>query len=180
MGDRTTRQTRRARRCLGLDPQRRLGAASPRRPPGATDDIVVAVQWESHDRAASAATHFVDAGIGRDAVDPCPERAPPVEAADGAHHRKERFLGRIESIGVVAEHPPAQGVDAVVVRRQEELEGSAVTPSSPVEHLGFTAVPLLGWATYDKRLTVVHANGLAPPALEPGQPTEPTEATEPK
>ena len=83
--------------------------------------------------AASTSAHLVDAGVGGDPVDPCAERAAPVESAEGSQRGDERVLGGIESIGIVAEHSPAQRVHTVVVRGDQDLESVAVARARRVE-----------------------------------------------
>jgi hypothetical protein len=83
------------------------------------------------------ASQFVDAGIGGDAKQPRTERAPPVEPAEGPDRGDESILSDVEGVGLVPEHPAAQRVHPVVVRRDQGLESVAVSPASRIENLSF-------------------------------------------
>ncbi len=43
-----------------------------------------------------------------------------------AHDREQRFLGRVEGVGVVAGEATAQPVEPVVVAAQQRVEGNAI------------------------------------------------------
>ena len=109
----------------------------------------------SRDGAAAPSSHLVDTGVGGDAVQPCGEGAPPVEPAETPDRGKERVLGGIEGVGLVAEHPPAQRVHAVVVRRDQGLERFTVAPASCFENLPVAAPGRIEVVVDAERLTRV-------------------------
>ena len=72
--------------------------------------------------SAAAATQFVEARVGGDAVRPGGERRAAVEAVDAAHDGDECVLGCVGCVGVAAGDAPADGENAVVVAAQEGVE----------------------------------------------------------
>jgi hypothetical protein len=70
--------------------------------------------------------HLVETCIGRNAIRPRGERRPSIEVPQPPHERDERFLRRIESIGIVARHTTAQAVEPVVVAAQQGIECRAI------------------------------------------------------
>ncbi len=77
--------------------------------------------------AAAAATQFVEAGIGRDAVHPGSEGGTPVETSESAHDGDHRFLSSVGSIGIVTGDTATDRVHTVVVATQQLIESSAIT-----------------------------------------------------
>jgi hypothetical protein len=113
----------------------RLVGVGPRR---SAHDVIgaVLVLWETRCRASAPASQLVETGVGRDPVGPGRELGPAVEPRKALHDGDERFLGRVESVGVVAGQPPTDGVDPILVLAQQPIEGALVTRLSRFDQRG--------------------------------------------
>jgi hypothetical protein len=96
----------------------------------------VLVLGEARCRAAAPSAQLVETGVGRHAVGPGRELGPAVEPGQPLDDGDEGFLGRVESIGVVAGQPPTDGVDPILVLAQQPIEGALVTRLSRFDQRG--------------------------------------------
>jgi hypothetical protein len=77
-----------------------------------------------------APAQLVEARVRRHPVGPGREGGATVEAIQTPNDGDQRFLGGVGRVGVVPGQPAAQGVDAVVVSPEQDVEGSAVAGAS--------------------------------------------------
>ena len=76
----------------------------------------------------------VQADVGRDPVEPRPQRPRALEAVESAPGPEQRLLERVLGVLQRAEHPVAVRVQLPAVRVDERAEGLAVPSAGRLEH----------------------------------------------
>ena len=98
------------------------------------------------DRPPSLASKFVEAGVGRDAIDPRAERRSTVESSDAAADGDQSLLRCVVGVGVVGHDSAAQRAYPIEVQLQQPIESVAVAASGGVDEAGVVdASRLISW-----------------------------------
>lgn len=77
--------------------------------------------------APASTTEFVEACVGGDPIRPCRELGPTIKPRKALDDRNQGFLGGVESVGIVAGQPAADGVDPILMASQQLIEGTLVS-----------------------------------------------------
>jgi hypothetical protein len=85
-------------------------------------------------RAARAVAERVQAAVGRDAVEPCAQRGPPLKLTEPAPGREQRLLKHVLGILHGAEHPVAVQLQLTPEGIGELAERLLVSRLGPAQH----------------------------------------------